>query len=71
MPLFLALPLIAGLVGMFTGSQIENKVNNPTQPVTAQQPDKMPWYVRMAIIMVLSIVALLVIKKMLRKSNLI
>jgi len=33
MPLLLAIPLIAGLAGLFVGAQVENKINNPTQPV--------------------------------------
>ena len=68
MPLIFVLPLIAGLAGMFTGSQIENKINNPTQPVTAQQPDKMPWYVTMAIIVVLSFIAIIVVKRIVNKT---
>ena len=67
MPLLLAIPLIAGLAGLFVGSQVENKVNNPTQVVAAPQPDKVPWYVTLAIIVVLSVVAIIVIKKFLKK----
>lgn len=68
MPLLFVLPLIAGLAGMFTGSQIENKINNPTQPVTAQQPDKMPWYVTLGIIVVLSLIVIMIAKRVINKT---
>ncbi len=67
MPLLLALPLIMGLAGMFVGSHVENKVNNPTQVIADPQPGKMPWYVTLAIIVVLSIVAIIAVKKFIKK----
>lgn len=67
MPLLLAIPLIAGLAGLFVGTQVENKINNPTQVVAAPQPDKMPWYVTLAIIVIISIVAIMLIKKIIKK----
>lgn len=67
MPLIFALPLLAGLAGMFTGSQIENKINNPTSPVAKQQPDKIPWYVTMGIIVVLSFIVIMVAKRVVNK----
>lgn len=67
MPLLLAIPLIAGLAGLFVGSQVENKVNNPTQVISQPQPDKMPWYVTLAIIVVISVVGIMLVKKIIKK----
>lgn len=67
MPLLLAIPIIAGLAGLFVGTQVENKINNPTQPVGSQQSSALPWYVTLTILIVGSIIVLIVIKKILKR----
>ena len=70
MPLLLAVPLITGLAGLFFGSQVENKLNNPTTPPAGgiQDQSKMPWYITLALIIVGAIAVLWIVKKVLKSK---
>ena len=68
MPLLLGIPIIAGLVGLFTGAQIDRAVDNATTPPaggTAAQP--MSIWVKIALIVAGLIVVLVIVKKIMRK----
>ncbi len=70
MPLMIAIPIITGLAALFVGSQIENKIDNPTQPITGAQQTTPPWYISVALLVVLAVAGILIVKGLLKKAKL-
>ncbi|MDD5692242.1 MAG: hypothetical protein PHP10_03590 [Candidatus Omnitrophica bacterium] len=68
MPLLLGIPIIAGLVGLFAGAQVDRAVDNATTPPaggTAAQP--MSIWVKIALIAAGLIIVLVIVKKVMKK----
>lgn len=70
MPLLLAIPIITGLVGLFAGAQVENKINNPPAPVGSNDA-KAPWYITPLLVIGAIVLVIVIARGLLKKSKII
>ncbi|MFA5101143.1 MAG: hypothetical protein WC547_09700 [Candidatus Omnitrophota bacterium] len=62
MPLLLGIPIIAGLVGLFAGAQVDRAVDNATTPI-AGKSESMPWWVIVPLVVIAIVIGLKLVKK--------
>lgn len=65
MPLFI-IPLIAGLGGLFVGSQVDNAVQASASKPAIIDNSKMPWFVTLAIWAVVALIVWHFAKRLLK-----